>query len=168
MAKRKAVVDLVDEGDYRSKLNVFIWKDTVNQPVVMKKYFFEQDSTIDAARTIGIRVHFNESIPPNTIELSSTVVINGVTYNVINLNDYQNLLITLVDRYKVQKYQRMPASAFYATISINSGGAVVPSPEFIKWLDIDLRTGESFLQFTKAITTPLPFVVPFSLFYNTD
>lgn len=130
-----------------------------------RQYYFDQDSFIDSCRITGMRVHFNLDFIFET-DMFHTYKDEATAFNVINLSDYANVLITLCSKRAGEIIQRLPASTFLSTVRPPSTGIYTASPLSRKALDIEISTQKSFIEFTAVPFTALPLIVPISLYYE--
>jgi len=136
-------------------------------PAVGERYYFDQNSLIDAGIVTALRVHYTEvrffGVP---FDMDATYQVNGVQYDTIKFDDYKNLLLTLADKRNTLRLQRCPASTFLVLPNapgFNAGAA----PKQRKALRLAVSTRQCFIEFTKAPVTRAPFVVPISIDYTT-
>lgn len=138
-------------------------------PTVGERYFFAQDSQIDESLTTGLRVHYTDENffgAGRPVDMWTTYNYNGVNYQVIPLDDYKRLLVTLSTNKKNYRINRCPASAFQVLPTLP--GTQPTNPKARRALSVKISTMRCFIEFTAAVTVRAPFVVPVTIYYNEN
>lgn len=150
-----------DGGDHYLQIIVF-----ENAPKTGERYYFDQDSRIDAVICTGLRVHYTDLgvLVGGDYDMYRTYKIGAINYNVIEYSDYKNLLLTLSDNKNTMKIQRMPASTFIVNAQA-PGFNIGAAPKARKALRMQLSTMRCFIEFTAPVTVRAPFIVPISIYY---
>ena len=133
-------------------------------PTPGARYYFPQDSRIDNGRITSLRTHFSYF---TDLDMSAQYQYNGVNYNVIDKDDYVNVLITLSHENNSQPIQRMPAATFTTNFTVPALPNPV-NPKLRKALSLKhISTIKSFIEFSQVPTvTSTPFVIPMNLYYS--
>lgn len=134
-------------------------------PLAGERYYFAQNSLIDSRRVTFLNVHYNNTrFFGVDYDMSATYKEGATTYNVINFDDYKNLLLTLATMQDEMKIERCPASTFL--IFPNAPLTAQAPPKARKALDFYIGTRNCFIEFTAAPGTAAPFVIPISIYYE--
>jgi len=123
-----------------------------NPPKVGKRYFLPQNSLIDAAIVTGVRPHYHDTVffGGKPLDLAQTVLIDGVSYDVLPLADFKNVLLTLATKKNSKKVERMPLGTLLVLPESPALGTREAAPKARKAFYISVSSRQCFIEFTAA------------------
>lgn len=134
------------------------------EPVVLgKEYYFEDDMQLHGKIWTGLKFHFWGGIFSD-IYLAQTFQIDQNAYNTVFFGEMRKTLITLKDDDDNILLDGQPCASLLA----NYGSVlnIKQNKYYRRFFLQNVSLKASYIQFTEAPITPLPFIVPFSVFYR--
>ena len=126
------------------------------------RVYLDMNSEIDAARIVGIETHYYLNFGGVFIyDFPQTVNIDGITYNVITINELRAMTLTLVDKKRRQALCQYPFSGLFNQFALGN----IQAKKFRKY-DLSILTGESYVQFNYNSVVAAPFVAPITFYFN--
>lgn len=126
------------------------------------RVYLQMDSAIDSARVVGIETHYYLNLGGVFIyDFPQTVDLDGITYNVITINELRAMTLTIVDKQRRQALSQCPFSALFNQFALGN----IQAKTFKKF-DLDILSGESYVTFNFASTVAAPFVAPITFYFN--
>lgn len=130
------------------------------------RFYFTNDSQIDAARIVGIETHAYVDIGGLPYDLPPTVNIDGITYNVITVSELVNITLTVVNKKRQQVLSNMPFASLFNFPGFPFFFAPGFSAKSYKKFDLDVLSGESYITFNFNSFVVPPFVVPITFYFD--
>jgi hypothetical protein len=125
------------------------------------RVYLTMDSAIDQARIVGIETHVH--IPFANYDFPATINLDGITYNVITFVELNAMTLTLVNKKRSQILSQYPFNGLLNQFAIPF--TTKPTKTFRKF-DLDVLTGESFVQFNVGSVIASPFVAPITFYFD--
>jgi len=123
-----------------------------NPAKVGERYFLPQNSLIDAAIVTGIRPHYHDTVllGGKPYDMAQTVLIDGVSFDVLPVADFKNVLLSLANKKNNIQVERLPLGTLTVLPGAPVPGINAASPKARKAFYISVSSRQCFIEFTAA------------------